>query len=828
MDPEFRVPLLADGGVIAATVDKTLGKGGHEGESPTFESLVLDVRDVTRAGTAAHEVQRDLYGDPDLLQLAIQMLNEQLNNALGTLIGVDRKQIYDVMLNVREALLDEGKTLVLLVEDFALLRGVETQLLDAMIADAESQGDRVLCPMRSALAVTSGYFEGKETALTRIHSRGGFVYSLDAELDESENGVTSEYINEFVATYLNAARVGRDQLEKSFRARAAPDRAWVDNACENCPYVAECHEAFGHAEGYGLYPFNAHALDRIVNSQTDRFDPRHILQILDQTLRRQRQKLLDGEFPDPEWAAQYDQQRVPGRPELRYLPAAVATTYEELDPGTAERRKTLLTFWGGVPQRAVNLDETIHEAFDLPALPGLERDNGVNLPEAPPPEPSHRERSRPDPGPAPQVSAGPTAQELDDRALDRWGHGKVLEQGLANEVRKALATAVRGALEWSAFGVDPKALDRLVVNQAFSLGATAKGEGSAATRTIGTLEPSDANAFLLQGVLAAERGGDWSFDRGLDRLVAFSELVDAWADEALRRLQPSDAADVIPLLLLLGGAVLGLAGPDDPPGELLASLFDNNPAVLDDGEWGAFQRWLADGPSGAASRAELITMLGTDRQLRRAMDAKNAIAIDAGPLLAAIDELSRNGWEVPSSDDLARAERSVKQYADTLRHDLKQEVRRRLQTLAARRARASALLGDDRDPTSIIASIRRAVSAASNSGVAPRLSEVDRTELERRFSASDLTMLERLAALDRIDELTWAEQLALVVATEREDFGAIDQYTDWADGTLSASMEQAEARLAGAGESDETIGSITAALLAALGGLADELEGAPR
>lgn len=46
-----------------------------------------------------------------------------------------------------------------------------------MIAEAESRGERVLCPMRSALAVTSGYFEGKEGALTRIHSRGGYLYS---------------------------------------------------------------------------------------------------------------------------------------------------------------------------------------------------------------------------------------------------------------------------------------------------------------------------------------------------------------------------------------------------------------------------------------------------------------------------------------------------------------------------------------------------------------------------------------------------------------------------------------------------------------------------
>lgn len=75
-----------------------------------------------RAGAVARDLRQDLYGDPEQRALAVRMLNEQINPALGGLLGIDRRQVYDVMLDVREALFEEGRTLVLLVEDFALLR----------------------------------------------------------------------------------------------------------------------------------------------------------------------------------------------------------------------------------------------------------------------------------------------------------------------------------------------------------------------------------------------------------------------------------------------------------------------------------------------------------------------------------------------------------------------------------------------------------------------------------------------------------------------------------------------------------------------------------
>lgn len=831
-DREFREPLLADGGVIAATVDKALGKGVSDGEAPAFTELRLEISDVMRAGAVARELRQDLYGDPDLLALAIRMLNEQLNPALGALIGVDRKQVYEVMLDVREALRDEGKTLVLLVEDFALLRGVETQLLDAMIADQQSRGEDVLCPMRSALAVTSGYFEGKETALTRVHSRGRYIYSLDAPLGESEIAVPPEDVHAFVATYLNAARVGRAGLTERFEQRRLSDgeRDWVPNACHACEFEARCHPAFGTADGYGLYPFNAETLNRIVGSQTDKFDPRHILQIVEEALRTQRKTLVEGGFPDPSWCEQYDQQRVPRRPDLPYLPASVATTYEEFDPGTAERRKALATFWGGVPQRAVNLDPTIHEAFDLnllPELPQLEA-LGEDKEEE---EEKKGDVTTPVRDPASRREPEPrdTVQERDNRALDAWARRQVLEQDLANRIRRSLATAVRGAREWSCFGVDPKNLERVVNNQAFSLGSNAKGEGSAASNPIGVLEPSDTNAFLLQGVLEAERKGNWAFDRGLERMATFADLVDRWADEALTRLRRPELVSTSPetaaivQLLMIGSAVLGFAGPDDSDERLLESAFESVGVGAGD-QWGMFQRRLMDGPSGAASRADLVSMLLARASLRRAMDAANVVAIDAGPIVQAITELRKAEWAIPSAEDLEKADRSIRQHADALRRDLVEEVEKRLAELATSRKRALDSLGATRDPGKMISGVMSAYGVASDAGVGVSVGGADRAEIEARFRQADLTVLHRLDRLDRVNGLEWPEKLALLVASAKEELRPIDEYLSWAEELLDGSIRDVDAALGGGDGDGDGAAKTTAELVDILRDVARELE----
>lgn len=836
-DREFRDQLLADGGVLARSVAKAVGQAPEEEEPAAFEDLRLEVRDIKDLGRTAREIQLTLTGDAGQHDLAVTMLNERLNDAVGSLLGVGRRQIFEIMIEIREALLDAGMTLVLLVEDFALLRGIETQLLDAMVAEADPGGIRTLCPMRTALAVTSGYFEGKQTALTRIDFRGGYLYSLDTDL-EGEHGVSREEIYKFVATYLNAARLGAAPLQAAFERSdgARTNQSWVPNPCPKCTYVTECHDSFGRADGYGLYPFNRRALDRILNARFPHFDPRLLLKIVERTLREERENIVAGQFPNPEWAEPYDAQQVEGRAELDYVPAAVTERFRELDPPTTDRRRTLMNFWGGAPRAAVNLHPTIHDAFDLRSLPDLPVLDDVDVK----PDGDGRGNSGgggttgSDGGGGGSGEGGTTGGGGDSEvktgiahALDLWGNGRGLEQGPANDVRKALAAVVLGAREWPALGVDLGRLPRLLSPPAFSL-EDATGEGGAATRKLATLEATPENALLLQGLMEFTGRGTWPGPRAHERLAQFANLVDTWADEAVEELraQPSPLATQ---LLLIANAALGLAGPDHPRETLIDSLFAEAPSPQS-GRWGDFQRRLLT--SAAAHRDELQKLVKDPHEVRQGSDKDdNVIAIDVAPLVAALRALEERGWTVPDAGEVSDAEPSViRRYAKLLHEELRTHVTERLRDLASRRARALELLGDVRDPAKVAGAVNDARFAATDAEAARQVTGADRDRLEAVFRGSDLGALDRLAALNGHESLPWRDQLALVVKAEHERLAPIDEYLSWAEQFLDGSLAFLKKELTGhtdGGGGDE-VAATTFELIETLDSLAVRLEQARR
>ena len=133
------------------------------------------------------------------------------------------------------------------------MQGIQGELLDAMTEPPVRDGQQVLCPIRVAMAVTTGPF----AAIARTFStRGGFaghVYSLDVPLSQTGRGIALEDIDDFIAGYLNASRLGQTRLETALQ-EAGTDRVthrrWVPNACVGCPQEDTCHEAFDTSRGW--------------------------------------------------------------------------------------------------------------------------------------------------------------------------------------------------------------------------------------------------------------------------------------------------------------------------------------------------------------------------------------------------------------------------------------------------------------------------------------------------------------------------------------------------------------------------------------------------
>ena len=155
---------------------------------------------------------------------------------------------------------------------------------------------------------------------------------------------------------------------------------------------------------YGLYPFNDVALDRMVRSRQDKFNPRDLLAVMAMTLTAHAQELEDGRFPSPGWARNFDPRQFE-RPLLDTLSTRVQEQVDQTPK--PEQRSVLLTFWGGVPSEFRNLPKGIHEAFDVPIASGAK----TAAPTRPQPKPTQVE-----------TTTAPTADRYAE-AVQAWRDG---------------------------------------------------------------------------------------------------------------------------------------------------------------------------------------------------------------------------------------------------------------------------------------------------------------------------------------------------------------------------------------------------------------------
>jgi hypothetical protein len=363
-DRVVRRHLEREGGVVHKLVANTLGVGkvGAERVDEQREFKLEDLprlnrRDLEDAGIATRRLHNRMHAVPALKQEAVRWMNLNLNNsAIAELLEIKGNELLELMLKVRGELASQGKELVLLIEDFARMQGVDMQLLESLIVRPRAD----LCSLRTALGCTTGYFRAlSRAALQRID----FFVKLDLRQGEGALSMTPTEVHQFVARYLNAVRLGEWPLEQWWdeakKNPQSPDP--IPNACTSCPYRAPCHDSFDHSDGLGLYPFTPVALQRMVERVSpDSFNPRLvILKVLQHILGHHCKELRDGKFPSRSLHEHFG----------RRLEARVNQALQRAEPDEVlrERRAALLDLWTD-GKDVVNLDPGIHTAFALPAL----------------------------------------------------------------------------------------------------------------------------------------------------------------------------------------------------------------------------------------------------------------------------------------------------------------------------------------------------------------------------------------------------------------------------------------------------------------------------
>lgn len=530
---------------IISELARHLTKDTSEADSPRrqFENQDFLIpnelaNEIKEAGPIAGRYLDKLQRTTSTKQLeeAVELLNGIVDDAIAPLATPADTSLSDLFYEVRRELLADGRELVLLVEDFAVLAGVQRALLDAILREGQTGGKSEACTIRTALAVTDGYFFSAN--LETVQTRAVHGWWIESGEDEAQDDITNQ-IGNFVAAYLNAARIGAKQLEKHYEDSANVGKK-APNAME---YIALDSDEIGllanfgqSADEYSLFPFNQSAICTIADwrlrDQQGRlkFHPRSVInEIILSVVKDTRISFERGVFP-PEMFLGYPKTRISADLETE-------VSRKESDPQRRDQYLYLLHFWAGQPEKLAEaiMPVGVYDSFGLPPLDGSKT---TVVPE--PLKPPRKQDKKADEYTErnhkidPVVEREPLAIRQFVDKLNNWRGGGVLGQVESNRIRGWINTHILHSINWEAELLRP-------IKPATNSYATsiylprAKGNPPSIEKSfvvVASAEQFD-NAVVANDIFSAIRAmlrydhySGWDYEQADDDYIAISNFVD--------------------------------------------------------------------------------------------------------------------------------------------------------------------------------------------------------------------------------------------------------------------------------------------------------------
>ncbi|RWO88600.1 protein DpdH [Mesorhizobium sp.] len=638
-----------DEAVLARVVARALqgredGAEGDETQSQFFaEDLILpDQVDLNAAALSVKTYYQTqlAVSDPKRRQAAADLLNSIVDTAIGNVFQLEQSTggitLQEIILGVREILLKDDMDLVLLVEDFAALSGIQDVLLKVCVQEGAYAGKKVRATMRTALALTDGYLAARDTILTRAQ-RVWVIGNRQQSVDEIKTAVV-----DMVGAYLNAARWGEDGLRKRFNRRGAGEGLtdwlppWHDE--EQTDQEGVALNAFGYSSrGHALFPFNRLAVDQLVQRHLTEgsrlaFNPRRVI---NEILRRpllMRGTFLSGAFPPTDFHGL--------RPNL-YLASLVR---EASQPEAVKRRlNSALAVWAGNAADQTELAHVppaIFTTFSLPTPADLAKVAFVPKEHPVGPSAPARDGDEAPPPPSPLVSHDPRVAAW-SKKLDAWASGTELVQSDARDLRAALATMLKGAINWPALRIP----DQEIKSTWLSI-AKARNNPVAGRVLVVCDRHEDEDATLREGLLGALRfgfnGHRWGYPEADIDYVASAAIIDRLVAQLVPMLvvEANAQTGVVARALLNQSRIIGLSPLVRPTAAepLLRGLFSPPPQseaqAFEEG-WDQLRAQALGSVNGRNPRAALQSLL-LDRTASYQGSGSKPFAIDSSRLLDAL------------------------------------------------------------------------------------------------------------------------------------------------------------------------------------------------
>ncbi|WP_156758347.1 protein DpdH [Actinokineospora pegani] len=604
--PIHRLVRLARGGAGASETDEAdlhVTEGDLVVEASHFEDLGQEIQRLVKQVNSSRSLRADLAA----------LCDSYLERAKGEVFTGPSTDLLEVFEDVRKEIHSRGKELCLFVEDLVLLHGIDKQLAQALTIPANRQ----LCRLRAAIAVTDGYLRSVDTFADR-----GSHFVIDVDMPE----IGQSRLREFVGRYLNVGRLTATELA------VEQQPATTANACLHCELRPRCHDAFGATPlGHGLYPFNAHAVDRLVElASPDEFRPRDILRhVIRDSLEVAEDELpRDGAFPSSAFARTLDSSR-------RAVPVDVRATVHRQNPSTAEPEVSLRAFYADTPP-AVDGHLKKIAAYLRVALSDLPSDSGgdaaaeISL---------DASAIGPSTAPSRQKSAKPAvdkpAESTKRDEFQLWTDGVQLPSGTANKIRTWICNNIVTVLRGGEHGL----LVAKTTKRSWRVGAhelrltdvkiaNAAGSGGIASDTPFPIAVTDDNALMLKGIAAASDGKPLDEVDGGVWYFAVQSRIGRYAE----RIAVLASRDAEARVAEAARALTVLRGSAARPG---TSVVEALPAMLDPTPLAGANRALRDFATDTRPAHRICLSVLRDH-MTGAKGAGKPIILDIGPIYRTI------------------------------------------------------------------------------------------------------------------------------------------------------------------------------------------------
>jgi hypothetical protein len=460
---------------------------------------------------------------------AADILNEILDPAIGEVFRLTQSlggmTLQELILSIRELLLENGRELVLLIEDFAALSGIQETLLAVCIQEAVRDGRLVRAPMRTAIAITDGYLMGRDTILTRAKR----VWQVRTSLGTED---AFEGARALVAAYLNAARWGSKELERRFKASSASNdlTGWITPfADENLSSDdASLLSGFGFGpKNVPLFPYNDSAIRNLALRHLSEgghvlFKPRSIINFILRDVLERRELFLRGAFP-------------PEKFEEAVAKAEVASWISRAPAEYRGRLESTIVYWGDNPGTLgalAQVPEAVFEAFKLKTPRALGLMPVAASPRASTPAPTQKTAKAEPKGAEPVAvpAEDPDRKKWSD-TLQGWASGQLLQQRDARHLRIPLGELLSKSMNWNALR-----MSRVSAPPPFIIIHNAAGNDAPATYKLQLSKVTgDPDGRLRKGLLAIalyeKNNRSWDYPGGDLDSAAAANLVDRLAKQ---------------------------------------------------------------------------------------------------------------------------------------------------------------------------------------------------------------------------------------------------------------------------------------------------------